>query len=369
MRQQDSFTKQPPVWKRLWPFLAWLAVFYVTWLSVVTGFGFWDEVFSHWPISLAMMAGSYFAGSTPMGGGTVGFPVLVLLFDQPASMGRSFGLAIQSIGMVSASIYILASRTPIDLRLLRPALAGTLIGTPLGAAFIAPYAPDLAVKLIFAVVWAGFGVIHFLKLGAILKPDGTRDPHGRLDTPIGVAIGLTGGIVSSLTGVGIDMMIYALLVLFYREDLKIAIPTSVILMAATSVIGIFSNILLSTVNPGLYYLPPEVAWNFLAAAPVVALGAPLGAIVVNRLPRAPTLLIVCTLCIVQYVWTVLKEQVSLPVFAASLAGIVLMNLFFLWLFKMGERNTHRVRRASGDTAFAGLQAKNAESDTDIKSKG
>ncbi|MBD0426840.1 sulfite exporter TauE/SafE family protein [Aquisalinus flavus] len=357
------------MWKKLWPFLAWLALFYTVWLTVVTGFGFWDEVFSHWPISLAMMAGSYFAGSTPMGGGTVGFPVLVLLFDQPASLGRSFGLAVQSIGMVSASIYILAARRPIDLRLLRPALVGTLIGTPLGAAFIAPYAPDLAVKLIFAVVWAGFGVIHFLKLGAILKPDGTRDPHGTFDAPIGLAIGLTGGIVASLTGVGIDMMIYAVLVLFYREDLKIAIPTSVILMAATSVIGIFSNILLSKINPDLYYLSPEVAWNFLAAAPVVALGAPLGAIVVNRLPRAPTLLIVCTLCIVQYVWTVLKEQVSLPVFALSLGGIVLMNVMFLWLFKMGERNTHRVRRVSGDAVQAGLAANDPDGKGDPASVG
>lgn len=368
MHRDDHSRKETKGWRRLWPFLAWLCVFYVTWLSVVSGFGFWDEVFSHWPISLAMMAGSYFAGSTPMGGGTVGFPVLVLLFDQPASLGRNFGLAIQSIGMVSASIYILSARTPIDLRLLRPALAGTLIGTPFGAAFIAPYAPDLAVKLIFAVVWAGFGVIHFLKLRAILKPDGTRDPHGKLDTPIGLAIGLSGGIVASLTGVGIDMMIYAVLVLFYREDLKIAIPTSVILMAATSVIGILSNVILSRINPDLYYLSRAVAWNFLAAAPVVALGAPLGAIVVNRLPRAPTLLIVCTLCIVQYVWTVLKEQVSLPVLAASLAGIVLMNVIFLWLFRMGEKNTHRARRAEGDVAYAGLRAKGSAEKSDPESE-
>jgi len=356
-------------WRRLWPFLAWLCAFYVTWLAVVTGFGFWDEVLGHWPISLAMMAGSYFAGSTPMGGGTVGFPVLVLLFDQPASLGRNFGLAIQSVGMISATIYILSSRTPIDLRLLRPGIIGSLIGTPLGAAFIAPYAPDLTVKLIFAVVWAGFGVIHFLKLRAILKPDGTRDPHGKLDTPIGLAIGLAGGVVASLTGVGIDMMIYAVLVLFYREDLKIAIPTSVILMAVTSVIGILSNIILSRINPGLYYLSPEVAWNFLAAAPVVALGAPLGAIVVNRLPRAPTLLIVCTLCVVQYVWTVLKEQVSLPVFALSLAGIVLMNVIFLWLFRMGEKNTHRARRSGGDVAYTGLQAQDENRTRDNKLEG
>ncbi len=38
----------------------------------------WDDVTAHWPIALAM--GSYVAGSTPMGGGKVGFRILVLLF-------------------------------------------------------------------------------------------------------------------------------------------------------------------------------------------------------------------------------------------------------------------------------------------------
>ena len=99
-----------------------------------------------------MTLGSYLAGSTPMGGGTVGFPVLVLLFEQPGSLGRNFGLAIQSIGMVSASIYILCRRQPVDWKLLRPALLGSLIGTPLGCFFVAPFVPDIWVKLTFAVI-------------------------------------------------------------------------------------------------------------------------------------------------------------------------------------------------------------------------
>jgi hypothetical protein len=39
-----------------------------------------------------MAFGSYVAGSTPMGGGTVGFPILVLLFDLPATLGRDLCL-------------------------------------------------------------------------------------------------------------------------------------------------------------------------------------------------------------------------------------------------------------------------------------
>ena len=51
-----------------------------------------SELYTHWPIALAMSLGSYFAGSTPMGGGTVGFPVLVMLQGEPSGMGRDLAL-------------------------------------------------------------------------------------------------------------------------------------------------------------------------------------------------------------------------------------------------------------------------------------
>lgn len=321
---------------RLWPFFAWLCAFYAVWLALVTGLDAWAELAAHWPIAVAMALGSYFAGSTPMGGGTVGFPVLTLIFDYPASFGRDFGLAVQSIGMVSASIFIFVRRRTLDWALLRPALVGAAIGTPLGAAFIAPVTPDLAVRLIFAVIWAGFGIIHWLKIREIVRPEGPRLPHDRLDRPLGLALGLTGGVLAALTGVGVDMMLYALLVLYYRSDLKVAVPTSVILMAFASVVGILSNLALGAAFPGSYGVEKEVFWNWLAAAPVVALGAPLGAVVVERLPRAPTLLIVSTLCIGQLFWTLIDQQVTGWPLALTAAAVALISAVFLHLFKLGH---------------------------------
>ncbi|KAA5805542.1 sulfite exporter TauE/SafE family protein [Alkalicaulis satelles] len=324
--------------RRFWPFFAWLAAFYTVWLAIISLNGLWPVVLDHWPIAAAMAAGSYFAGSTPMGGGTVGFPVLVLLFDMPATLGRNFGLAVQSIGMVSASIFILTARRTLDWTLLRPALLGALIATPLGAAFIAPYASDLLVKLIFAVTWASFGVIHWLKLGDIVRPEGPRVPNPRLDRPAGLFIGLTGGVVASLTGVGIDMILYTVMVLYFRADLKVAIPTSVLLMAFTSLVGISANAVLGQIHPSLYAIDPAVFHNWLAAAPVVALGAPLGAVIVNYLPRRPTLLIVSTLCIAQFIWTLFKEGVPGWVLLGVLAALGVLCAGFLWLFRLGEAN-------------------------------
>jgi uncharacterized protein len=319
-------------------FLVWLAVFYLAWLTLVITLDAWLHVAENWAIAVAMAFGSYFAGSTPMGGGTVGFPVLTLLFDYPASLGRDFGLAVQSVGMVSASIYIFAMGRRVDWALLGPALVGALIATPLSCAFIAPHTPDLAAKLIFAVIWAGFGIIHWLKIGEIVRPEGLRVPHDRLDRPLGLLVGLGGGVLASMTGVGIDMMIYALLVLFYRCDLKVAIPTSVVLMAFTSVVGITSNLSLSAIAPERYSVDIAVLWNWLAAAPVVALGAPLGAIVVERLPRAPTLLIVSTLCVAQFVWTLIDQRVTGWPLALTLGGLAAISVLFLYLFHLGHDN-------------------------------
>ncbi len=322
--------------RKLWPFLLWLVAFYCTWLAIVVVGDYWSVVRDHWPISLAMALGSYVAGSTPMGGGTVGFPVLVLMLDQPGALGRNFGLAIQSIGMVSASVYILSERRPLDWGLLRPAIVGSFIGTPLGATIIAPHIPDLWVKLIFAIVWASFGVMHLVKLRELISASGESDHWRPLDTPIGLAVGFTGGIVASITGVGIDMMIYATLVLLYRADLKISIPTSVVLMAITSVIGISANIILAQVSPSRFSIDSEVFANWLAAAPIVALGAPLGAWVVELISRAPTLIIVSVLCIGQFVWTILHEHLQGWAVVAAIVAVLCVNGIFLLLYKLGH---------------------------------
>ncbi|MDX1626962.1 MAG: TSUP family transporter, partial [Wenzhouxiangellaceae bacterium] len=137
----------------LTPFIAWLTVFYAAWLGLVVVGDHWNTLLEHWPIASAMALGSYFAGSTPMGGGTVGFPVLVLLMDSPAVLGRDFSFAVQSIGMTSASIYILCRGQEIEWPMLRAALVGSLIGTPLGILFVAPLVSDLFIKLLFAATW------------------------------------------------------------------------------------------------------------------------------------------------------------------------------------------------------------------------
>ncbi len=325
------------------PWVIWLCSFYCLWGLYIVTRSLWPLVTEHWPMALSMAIGSYAAGSTPMGGGTVGFPVLVLLFDMPASLGRDFSFAVQSIGMVSASIFILCRRQALAWSMLRGAMIGALVGTPLGILFLSPLIPELWIKLAFAVIWGSFGLLHLYRLQEITSHSGLGANASARDFRLGLVAGFcAGGMAAAITGVGIDMVIYALLVLLCRVDLKVAIPTSVIIMAFTSLVGVAVKTVTGTWQPG-------VLGNWLAAAPVVALGAPLGVFVVGLIGRKPTLLVVAVLCIGQYLWTGFTERETLGVWGMAIfAGAVLVCLLgFEWLRRLGNADAGRYRVESG----------------------
>lgn len=319
------------------PFLIWLAAFYTGWAILVFSGNHWTALCEHWGIAVAMTFGSYVAGSTPMGGGTVGFPILVLLFGEPATLGRDFSFAVQSIGMTSASIFILCHRVRLEWVILRWALLGSLVGTPLGIVFLAPLVSGTVIKVVFAVTWASFGFLHLRRTEDICANVGETPAAHRFDRNAGFLVGLlAGATVASVTGVGIDMILYAVMVLLMRADLKVAIPSSVIIMAFTSVVGLATKLACTGVSPGVFE-------NWLAAAPVVALGAPLGAFIVSRIGRRPTLYLVAALCVAQFAW-ILKEEftrLGWPGVAGAVAAVGILNGGFEWLWRIGDRLERR----------------------------
>ncbi len=313
----------------LQPFLLWLGCVYAAWFALVGFGGHLATVLAHWPIAVAMAFGSYVAGSTPMGGGTVGFPVLVLLLDQPVTLGRDFSFAVQSVGMTSAAIFIGCRRQPVASRLLAWALLAALPAVPLAAVFLVPLVPALLVKLLFSVIWASFGVVHLLRLRELVQLSGTGLSTPGRDRTLGLALGLLGGATSALLGVSIEMLAYLVLVLVLRTDLRIAIPTAVTLMAAVSVLGLITNLVLGRVDPAVFP-------HWLAAVPIVVLGAPLGALVVQRIGRAPTLLVVSLLCVLQFAFTLWHQRVQGTTLLLALLGLLLFVLGFGALHRIGS---------------------------------
>lgn len=280
------------------PFIILLACFYIAYPFLAAGAGGVERILAdHWPIAVTMIAGSYFAGSTPVGGGSVAFPILVLLFDHPASLGRAFSFSIQALGMSVATVYLLCLRRTIARRFLIASIIGSAITTPLGCLFLAPLASDSLTKLIFATVWCAFGLFALTRLARFRSSTSADTPLDAPETLPGVLVGaVAGGLVASLIGGGGDMVAFSYLVFARRMDPRIAIPTAMILMAVTSIIALITT--LATTG-----LPPGVWENWLAAAPIVVIGAPIGALMVGFIPRHITMFIVAALCLGQFLWT------------------------------------------------------------------
>jgi uncharacterized membrane protein YfcA len=294
-----------------WLFFVWLALFYACWTGFVLGRGRWPVVAAHWPITLAMFFGSYLAGSTPMGGGSVGFPILVLLLGEPARLGRDFSFAVQSLGMGSAVLYMLVSGRALAWGVLRWAFLGSLIGTPIGLLLLAPHSTEVQVELIFAVVWAAFGVMTLLRLRELAMQTGMLSPGPGAQRAAGLGVGLVGGAcLAALTGVGVDMLLYSVLVLLFRADLRLAIPSAVTLMAFTSLVGLATRSLLAAIEPARAGFLPGLWEYWLAAAPIVVVGAPLGALAVRLVSRVLTLRLVSLLCVAQLAWVCVQARLS-----------------------------------------------------------
>ncbi|RMF43972.1 MAG: sulfite exporter TauE/SafE family protein [Planctomycetota bacterium] len=325
------------MWRTYRWFLVWLGVVYLAWAALVVAGAAWPQVVDRGGIAVAMLFGSFVAGSTPMGGGTVGFPVLVVVFNGPATLGRDFALSIQSVGMVSASIFLLARRQPLAWPVLWPALGGSCLGTLLGIVAVAPFIDDLVVKLTFSVLWVSFGLMTLRRLRELEQLTEHPRVASAAQTWLYATTGFVGGIIAAVTGVGIDMLVYALLVTLDRCDLKVAIPTSVVLMAGTSLLGVAYKTMLAAAGWPQLGIDPSVYYYWLAAAPVVALGAPFGALVVHRIGRLPTLVFVALLCIWQFVWIAWHERLSLATLVSALAAVGALYLFFNWLHQVGCR--------------------------------
>jgi uncharacterized membrane protein YfcA len=315
---------------------AYVVVFLAIWVVLVFGFGYWPGVKTHWQMAVVMVLGSLVAGSTPMGGGTVAFPILVLVFGQPVANARNFGLMIQAVGMTSAMIFILGRRVPMPFRVLTGSTLGAVVGFVFGQFVLGPHVPQTLVKLLFSCLWMSFGLLTLAKNTEICGLKG-RLPDDPAVGLIGFVAGVVGGTMASMIGVGVEMMVYTVMVLVYRSDLKIAVPTAVSAAALASIIG-------ALLHSGLGDIDRNAFYNWLAAGPIVIFGAPTGAWLVSVLPRVRVLYFVSALCVLQFVWNVQQTAHSATewIFVAAAMAVAVIALTALY----------RTGKKSGDAAPA-----------------
>jgi uncharacterized membrane protein YfcA len=194
--------------------------------------------------------------------------------------------------------------------------------------WIAPFLPNNIVKLLFSCLWMSFAILTLAKNREICSLNTNPVIEQNTAMKLGLVVGIAGGITASVIGVGIEMMIYTTLVLLFRCDLKVAVPTAVSAMAATSVVGIVLHAALGDIGS-------EVFYNWLAAAPIVVFGAPFGAFLVSVIPRARTLYFVSALCLIQFVWTLWQVGPSPKEWALVVCALAAAVVGFYLLYRRG----------------------------------
>lgn len=255
-----------------------LAVVFFIFLLLI--FRFEVDIGKHFAILPTMLLGSFVAGSTPMGGGSVAYPILVHYLDFGSADARTFSLLIQSVGMTSASLFIiLYKREELPWGFIgRTALAG-LIGFVLSTFLIYGLVSSTLLKVIYIPFFLSFLIILLkIQFGNDRKPVYTPPDHPDKSMIPALIAGFCGGILSGFIGNGIDFMVFTVLVLYFGFPIKKGTFISIILM---TIISLFNSMLLLWDTGAV---SDRVLASWFLAANLVLFGAPLGNFVMRLVP-------------------------------------------------------------------------------------
>lgn len=228
----------------------------------------------HYPF--IMVLGAFVAGLTPEGGGAVAFPVLSIFFDIDRALARDFSLMIQSVGMTSASIFII-TQPGTDRRVFKSIwvmLPIVFTGFVLGMKTLQSI-PVFLIQALFLSMITAFAFAY-----AWGKHRGTRHQlllDGNRDYVSLAMILFVGGLCASLFGTGADILLYSILVTRFRMSEKVATHTSIMVMAGTSLFGFgYRHFFDSSLVSEQYQV-------WICAYPVVLFMAPFGAFILSRI--------------------------------------------------------------------------------------
>lgn len=284
----------------------------------------------HWYYPAIMVVGAFVAGLTPEGGGAVAFPVLSVFLDIDRVLARDFSLMIQSVGMTSASIFIL-TRRGVDRRAYRPLLLLVpvcFVGFVLGMRWLQAI-PVIIIQALFLSLITSFAIAYMASRHrghrTVLKLTGWGE------RTLLVLVLLVGGACASLFGTGADIVLYTLLVTRARMEEKVATHISIMLMAAISVLGYgyrhFYDGAISSYQ----------VQTWLCAAPVVLLMAPFGAYILSRIRTEWMLRSIVLLNIGQLIYFNLKQPSVLKLVSSGLFSAALLALFWVALARIAKR--------------------------------
>jgi uncharacterized membrane protein YfcA len=311
-------------------------IVWIIWFSILGSEQITQLLANNWTVSLTMLFGSIIAGGTSVGGGAVAFPVFTKVLMIPPDQARIFSLAIQSIGMTAASLTIIITGIPIAWSVILWASLGGLLGFTLGVQFLLPIIPPDVLKISFSLM------LTSLAIALILINQKTHNYYS-LIKPLKITekliisgAGIVGGVMSSLVGNGIDIIVFSVIVLLFKLNEKIATPTSVVIMAINAIIGFLIQIF------WLQDFSITVQNYWLSSIPVVVLGAPLGALICSKLSREIIVNILISLIMIELVSSLLLIPLNLTVMISGIATFLFFSGLNYWMYHYRNSLNHIV---------------------------
>ncbi|MBU6297060.1 MAG: sulfite exporter TauE/SafE family protein [Alphaproteobacteria bacterium] len=311
-------------------FSLWFGLALLAWIALFSAFDSIGFFMGHWYYPAVMVLGAFVAGLTPQGGGAVAFPALSVFLHIDRVLARDFSMMIQSIGMTSASIFILTHKDTV-LKDYKPLLifvpvcfAGFLLGMLTLQAM-----PVYLIQALFVSLTATFVVAYYFHEH--------RGTEHRLVVPrawdaayLGITLFL-GGMITSLFGTGADILLYTLLITHFGMKEKSATYVSIVLQAAVSILGFTYR---GFVDHGLSHYQIE---TWLCAYPVALFMAPFGAYVLSRLHVDWMLIAIVVLNIFQLLYFNLSRPAYEKTLASGVFCLFFSAAFYLLLRHMSAR--------------------------------
>ena len=285
-------------------------------------------VYPDWMIAPIMAFGSFVAGSTFLGGGAVAFPALTKLFSVDPVTAKSFSLAIQAVGMTSASLYIISRVRNLPYSFIALYLAGACVGLLVSFALIEAYVPAVDLRIAFTLFLVCILVVYLFTRHSHNVSTETHLENTFRDILVTLLGGVLGGLIAGLLGSGADLVGFCLLALYFRIEIIRATQISVILMAASSIVGVgLKWVFFGGVGQQVFDL-------WILAAPVVLFGAPFGAALCRRIPGNLLLGFICIIVTTEVITTILlvpldHTRLSIYGFAVLASLLVLLLVGYL----------------------------------------
>ena len=141
--------------------------------------------------------------------------------------------------------------------------------------------------------------------------------------------------MTGLVGNGIDIICFSLMVLLFRLSEKVATPTSVVLMALNSVAGFALHVFV------ISGFTEQVENYWLAAIPVVVLGAPLGVYLCTRLDNKTIANVLISLIMIELISSLSLIPLTDKVGSISLAVFLLFSFIYYRMSRVTRYSPNR----------------------------